>query len=96
MPAIHADDPVRRWREVVESVARRGTFHGCSHVNPRCINPRCNEWSGGPATEGVAALQIWTTGQVMVRVMPSICPMSRTTMRPRSFMERASARAMTS
>ena len=40
--------------------------------------------------------QILTTGQVMVRVMPSICWRSRTTMRPRSFMEGASARAMTS
>ena len=37
-----------------------------------------------------------TTGQVMVRVMPSICWMSRTTMRPRSFMDGASARAITS
>ena len=40
--------------------------------------------------------QILTTGQVMVRVMPSICWMSRTTMRPSSFTEPASARAMTS
>ena len=37
-----------------------------------------------------------TIGQVMVRVMPSICWMSRTTMRPRSFMEGASTRMMTS
>jgi hypothetical protein len=41
-------------------------------------------------------IQIVTTGQVMVRVMPSICCMSRTTMRPSSFMDAASARAITS
>lgn len=45
---------------------------------------------------GAPGDQILTMGQVMVRVMPSICWMSRTTMRPSSFIEPASARAMTS
>ena len=49
---------------------------------------------GGPGSAEIA--QIVTTGQVMVRVMPSICYMSRTTKRPRSSMEAASARAITS
>ena len=48
-----------------------------------------------PVRSGGVA-QIATMGQVMVRVIPSICWMSRTTMRPRSFMEGASTRAMTS
>ncbi len=48
------------------------------------------------ARSPASADQTLTTGQVMVRVMPSIRPMSCTTMRPRSFTDGASVRAMTS
>ena len=57
------------------------------------------EWSAAAVATRVvdgSGCQMVTTGQVMVRVMPSICWTSRTTMRPRSFMDGASAWTITS
>jgi len=61
----------------------------------RGVTPEAGRDASGWARRGVRRHTL-TTGQVMVRVIPSICWRSRTTNRPSSSMEAASVLAITS